>query len=65
MGCCRQLWAIMAKNMIIKKNTLWKQTIWEFILPTLFGVILSFYFKTVINRFTADDMNTYGKVNVI
>ena len=31
----------MSKNIILKKR-LWKQTIWEFLIPILFNFILSF-----------------------
>jgi hypothetical protein len=37
----RQLKALVRKNYIIKKR-LWKQTIWEFIIPIFFSVLLSF-----------------------
>jgi hypothetical protein len=34
---CRQLLALMTKNFILKKR-LWKQTIWELIVPLICGI---------------------------
>jgi hypothetical protein len=31
---------MMVKNFIIKKRLFWKQTLWEFLLPTVFGVLM-------------------------
>jgi hypothetical protein len=36
----RQLRALVRKNFILKKR-LWKQTIWEFLIPILFGLLIS------------------------
>lgn len=40
MSFARQLKVLIRKNFILKKR-LWKQTIWEFIIPLLFGYIIS------------------------
>ena len=41
----RQLRALITKNFIIKKR-LWKQTIWEFIIPLAYCFILSVFYNS-------------------
>ena len=39
----------MGKNIAIKKELFWKQTIWEFITPLLFGFALSYYTRGMLS----------------
>jgi 4-hydroxybenzoate polyprenyltransferase len=56
MAFSRQLSALLHKNFIIKKR-LWKQTIWEFIIPVFFSYILSFA--------KADTSSSQGSIYVV
>ena len=44
----RQLFALLKKNLIIKKRNFWRQTIWEFLSPCIFGGMLGFLLRVVM-----------------
>jgi len=44
----RQLKAMMRKNIILKKRLFWTQTLYEFIVPIIFGVVLGFLTRVLL-----------------
>jgi hypothetical protein len=44
----RQLIALLRKNLILKKRNFWRQTLWEFLSPLVFGAMLGFLVRVVL-----------------
>ncbi len=55
MPVIRQFKAMMKKNFIVKKRLFWKQTLWEFILPLLFGICMGIIAQIILKKRQGDD----------
>jgi hypothetical protein len=49
---------MMRKNFIIKKRLFWKQTLWEVLVPLIFGVCLGFAADIILQESEGDDVQT-------
>jgi hypothetical protein len=58
MGAYRQFKAMMLKNFIVKKRLFWKQTLWEVLVPLMFGVCLGFASDIIMQEQQGDDIQT-------